>query len=136
MRTRIMSVPLLIVIALVAILAGGRAVNSQQPPTAFACLYKASPDFEKRGPRPEDMPVMQDHVKYMRTLAEQGSSVFAGHTLTHGDNSFGLIVVKADSEAAARKIMEADPIVHAGLVLGTVIPFGVATVGKDASALK
>jgi len=89
----------------------------------------------KGGPRPEDMPALQGHVKYLRTLAEQGTSLFSGHTLTHDENSFGLLVVRADSEAAARKIMEGDPIIQAGLVKGTVIPFGVANVGKDASAL-
>jgi len=137
MRTRIMSVPFLIVVAVLAVLAGGRIVNSQQPPATFACVYKVSnEDFRKSGPRPEDMPALQGHVKYLRTLAEQGTSLFSGHTLNSDESAFGLLVVRVESEAAARKIMEADPIIHAGLVQGTVIPFGIGTIGKDVSALK
>jgi len=132
-----MSVPALVIVAMLALLAGERIVSSQQPATTFACVYKmASEGLAKSGPRPEDMPALQDHVKYLRTLAEQGTSVFSGHTLTFDESAFGLLVVKADSEAAARKIMEADPIIRAGLVKGTVIPFGVGTLGKDVSALK
>jgi uncharacterized protein YciI len=137
MRTRIMLVPLLIVVAVLAMLAGGRIVNSQQPAATFACVYKVtSEDLRKNGPRPADMPAFQGHVKYLKDLAEQGTSLFSGHTLNNDQSAFGILVVRADSEAAARKIMEADPIVHAGLVQGTVIPFGVGTLGKDASALK
>lgn len=137
MRTRIMSVPFLIVVAVLAVLAGGRIVNSQKPPATFAFVYKVSnEDFRKSGPRPEDMPALQGHVKYLRTLAEQGTSLFSGHTLNSDESAFGLLVVRAESEAAARKIMEADPIIHAGLVQGTVIPFGIGTIGKDVSALK
>jgi uncharacterized protein YciI len=132
-----MTVPLLIVVAGLAIVASERIVRSQQHASTFACVYKASSQsWLKSGPRPEDMPALQGHVKFMRTLAEQGTCLFAGHTLTQDESSFGLLVVKADSEAAARKIMEADPMVQAGLVQGTVIPFGVATLGKDVSALK
>jgi len=132
-----MSLPALFAVLALAMIMGGRIANSQAPAQHFACVYKAAgQDLLKNGPRPQDMPILQDHVKYMKTLAEQGASVFAGHTLNHDETSFGLLVIKADSEAAARKIMEADPIVHAGLVQGTVIPFGVATVGKDVSALK
>lgn len=145
MRNRIMSLPALIGVVGLAMVAGGsgsstsfsRIAGSQAAQGHFAFVYKAAgQDLLKNGPRPEDMPVLQAHVKYMRTLAEQGTSVFAGHTLNHDETSFGLLVVKADSEASARKIMEADPIVHAGLVQGTVIPFGVATIGKDVTALK
>ena len=131
-----MSVPVLIGVAMLAIVVGERVVSSQQTPDAFACIYKVSENFQKNGPRPEDMPVLQGHVKYLRDLAEQGTSLFSGHTLNQDESAFGLLVVRADSEAAARKIMEADPIIHAGLVQGTVIPFGVGTIGKDASALK
>jgi uncharacterized protein YciI len=137
MRTRIMSVPFLIVVGVLAALAGGRIVNSQQPPATFAFVYKvSSQELRKSGPRPEDMPAFQGHVKYLRTLAEQGTSLFSGHTLNNDESSFGLLVVRADSEAAARKIMEADPIIQAGLLQGTVIPFGIGTIGKDVSALK
>jgi uncharacterized protein YciI len=56
-------------------------------------------------------------------LTDQGVSLVAGHTLNHDQNAFGLAIVRAESENAARKIMEDDPLVRAGILKITVFPF-------------
>ena len=58
--------------------------------------------------------VLESHVAYLESLLGQGSLVVAG-TMTFNQSSDGLIILRAASEEQARKLMEADPLVLAGL---------------------
>ena len=96
-------------------------------------IFKATnPNFVTKGPRPEDMSVLRQHVEYLQKLSDQGVSIVAGHTMNHDQNAFGLAIVRAESENAARKIMEDDPLVRAGILTVTVFPFE-GLVGKQTS---
>jgi uncharacterized protein YciI len=90
----------------------------------FAGLFKAAnPEVVKKGPGPEQMALIQQHVEYLRKLTNQGVALLGGHTLNHDETAFGIVIVRADSQAAASEIMEADPLVRAHLVTVTVFPF-------------
>ena len=106
--------------------------NQQQPaPKQFALLMKATgPDFAKKVQEPEGKQLVAEHLKKLQALTEQGVCIFSGHTLSGGENGFGIIVVRAASEVAAQKIIDDDDLVKAGLVRGTVFPFQVVTSGK------
>jgi len=58
--------------------------------------------------------LMQEHVGYMRALFEAGKAVIYGPVMAPGA-SFGMGVLEVADEAEARRIMDADPTVRAGL---------------------
>jgi len=98
--------------------------RAQQKQALFIGLFKAkNPEFARKGPRPEDMPLVREHLEYFQKLGADGISLVAGHTLNHDESAFGIAIVRADSENAARKILNDVPLVRAGLLTVTVFPF-------------
>jgi uncharacterized protein YciI len=123
-RKRILFISGLITLIGTGFAAVGSLATGQQKQSLFAGIFKATnPDFIKKGPRPEERQALRQHVEYLQRLTDQGISIVAGHTLNQDESAFGLAVVRADSEAAARKIMEDDALVRAGIVTVTVFPF-------------
>ena len=126
----------IIVAAAVLIIATSLAVASfgrvpQQSQKQFALLMKATgPEFFKKTQEPEGKQLVDKHFKKLQALTQQGVILFSGHTLVTDESGFGIIVVRADSEAEAQKIIDDDDLVKAGLVRGTVFPFQVVTLGK------
>ena len=111
----------------VASLAGTRQPAQKQ----FALLMKATgPEFARKVEEPEGKRLVAEHFKKLQILTEQGVCIFSGHTTNAGDSGFGIIVVRAESEAAAQKIIDDDDLVKGGLIRGTVFPFQVVTSGK------
>jgi uncharacterized protein YciI len=50
--------------------------------------------------------------------------------MTTDDNAMGLAVFRAESEDAARQIMNDDPVVKKGVMTATLYPFKVVLQGK------
>jgi uncharacterized protein YciI len=50
----------------------------------------------------------------------------AGRTLDETDARFGIVVFEAASEEEARAFMRGDPAIEAGIMVGTLHPFGIA----------
>ena len=91
-------------------------------PTREGLLIESTPD--------EDA-IVSDHFEYLRTLTEQGIVLLAGRTLTRDAASHGLVVFRAESENAARALMNGDPAVAAGVFRAELFPFGIALVSED-----
>ncbi len=87
-------------------------------PTRIAMLTDAATEREAD--------VIAQHFKYLSDLTAQGQVLFAGRTLTADEDTFGLVVVEAESEAAARHLMVNDPAVAQGVMRATLWPFRVA----------
>ncbi|MBQ0934087.1 YciI family protein [Ideonella paludis] len=66
------------------------------------------------------------HFQYLKAATEAGQVLLAGRTNEPLDKTFGLVIFEADDEAAARRFMEGDPAVKAGVMLATLHPYGVA----------
>jgi uncharacterized protein YciI len=131
MKNRIsaIAVGVLIVVTFLAVVSFGRVL--QQPQKQFALLMKATgPDFFKKTQEPDGKQLVEKHFKKLQVLTQQGVCLFSGHTLVTDDSGFGIIVVRADSEAEAQKIIDDDDLVKAGILRGTVFPFQVVTAGK------
>jgi len=132
MRKRILLLSALITLILTSFLGGGSSAQGQQKESQFVGVFKATnPDFFKKGPRPEEVPILRQHVQYWQKLIDQGVCFVAGHTLNMDENAFALVIVRADSESAAREIIERAPLVHAGIARVTVFPFE-GLMGKNA----
>ena len=103
----------------------------QESQKQFALLMKATgSEFFKKTREPDGQQLVDKHFKKLQALTQQGVVLFSGHTLVTDETGFGIIVVRADSEAEAQKIIDDDDLVKAGLVRGTVFPFQVVTSGK------
>ena len=75
----------------------------------------------------DDMkPILQEHGENLKRLAGEGTLVFDGHCL---DAAFGVIVLLADDEKSARKIIDQDVFVRKTLMTYEMHPF-VITISK------
>ncbi len=80
---------------------------------------------------PEEDAIVAQHFEYLRSLTEQGVVLLAGRTLTDDAGSHGVVVFCADSDGAARTVMNADPAVAAGVFRAELYPFRIALVSEN-----
>jgi uncharacterized protein YndB with AHSA1/START domain/uncharacterized protein YciI len=87
-------------------------------------------------PTPEEQQAVGGHVAYLEQLLADDKLVFAGrasdppqvpdeHALSLGAMPLGIVVFEATGEEEAKRIMEKDPAIEAGALVGCVHPFGV-----------
>jgi uncharacterized protein YciI len=69
---------------------------------------------------PEEDALMSAHFEYLKRLLDEGRLILAGPSL---DPVFGVIVLEAESEEEARRLIDADPSVAAGLQTPELSPF-------------
>jgi uncharacterized protein len=82
------------------------------------------------GPTSGEGAVVKRHLEYLERLAEAGVVLLAGRTQTADEKTFGLVVFRAESEEAARRIVDADPAVADGVMRAELYPYRVAVLGK------
>ena len=82
------------------------------------------------GPTAEEAEIVAQHFAYLQQLTERGVVVLAGRTLTTDENSFGIAIFCADSEAAAREVMEHDPAVQYRVMQAELYPYRIALMAK------
>jgi uncharacterized protein YciI len=82
------------------------------------------------GPTAEEQAVVAEHFAYLQDLNAKGVIILVGRTLTTDEHTMGLAVFRAESEEAARKIMNGDPAVTNGVMSATLFPFKVVLHGK------
>ncbi len=96
-------------------------------------LYRIRPtrsEMLMEGPTAEEERVVGEHFAYLQGLTERGVVILAGRTLNTDESSFGIVIFRAGSEQAARKVMENDPAVQQGVMRGELFPYRVALMGK------
>ncbi|MGA9641176.1 MAG: YciI family protein [Terriglobales bacterium] len=87
-------------------------------------------DMLSIGPTAEEQAVVAEHFAYLQDLNAKGVIILVGRTLTTDEHTMGLAVFRAESEEAARKIMNGDPAVTNGVMSATLFPFKVVLHGK------
>lgn len=65
-------------------------------------------------PKEEEDKIMSDHFLYLKSLLEQNKLFFAGPTLIP-DDPFGVIILETETEEEARKLLENDHSIKAGI---------------------
>ena len=70
--------------------------------------------------------MLERHFVRFQQAARSGQLILAGRTSEPGDKTFGIAIFEASDEDAARKFMESDPAVVAGLMTAELHPFAVA----------
>jgi uncharacterized protein YciI len=78
----------------------------------------------------EEREVWGVHFERLQRLLAEGTLVLAGPTL--GSINTGIAIIEAPDEAAARKLMEEDPVVAGGYARGELREFRVSLLrGRD-----
>lgn len=72
-------------------------------------------------PTPQERAIMTAHRDYVEGLANLGHLILAG--LSEDANIDGLVIIEADSEQEARRLMDNDPFVLGDLVRAELRPF-------------
>ncbi len=87
-------------------------------------------DMLRTGPTADEQATVAEHFAYLQALHAQGKIILVGRTLTTDDHTMGLAVFRAESEDAARRIMNEDPVVKKHVMTATLYPFKVVLQGK------
>jgi uncharacterized protein YciI len=78
----------------------------------------------------EEKAVWAVHFERLQAMLADGVLVLAGPTL--GETNTGIAVIEAPDEAAARRIMEEDPVIAGGFATAELRPFRVSLLrGRD-----
>ena len=98
--------------------------------TYIYVLRLTRPEMVSEGPTPEELKTVHEHFFYLKTLRDEGTVLHAGRTTPQGDKTFGVVILKASSEAGAREIMSADPAVKGSVMTAELSRYNVALVGS------
>jgi uncharacterized protein YciI len=91
-------------------------------------LYRVQPARAGfyEAPRPEEAHAIDEHFLYLKRWAEEGTVLLAGRTLNEDQAGFGIVVFEASGEREARRFMQEDPAVRAGVFEAELFPYYVA----------
>jgi uncharacterized protein YciI len=119
-----------LIIPLVCIFTIAQPLVAQTPeakPKQFIYVLKLVPRlYDDKKWTKEDEMALSWHFARFKHAIETGELILAGRTPEPGDKTFGIAIFEANDETAARKFMESDPAVVAGLMIAELHPFSVA----------
>lgn len=82
------------------------------------------------GPTPQEAAIVSDHFDRLERLAREGVVLLAGRTQDADETTFGIVIFRAADEAQARSIMQDDPAIRSGVMLGELHPYRIAIQGR------
>ncbi len=109
-------------------------MNQHAVPPTQEFLYRIRPSRPETlsvGPTDAESALIGRHFDYLEDLTKRGIVLLAGRTLNTDPTSHGIVVFHAESEEAARRIMEDDPAVNNGVMSAELFPFRVALRAKE-----
>ena len=78
-------------------------------------------------PTPEEEAIIKEHFAYLKNAAAEGTVLLAGPCT---DDTFGLVVFRAENEAAASAFMFADPSVKKNVMAAELHPLRISIRGQ------
>jgi uncharacterized protein YciI len=78
-------------------------------------------------PTPEEETILDEHFDYLVRASKEGVVLLAGPCT---DDTFGLVVFRAENDAAANAFMFADPSVKKDLMVAELHPMHISILGK------
>jgi uncharacterized protein YciI len=108
------------------------AQTSGAKPKQFIYVLRLVPRLydDKNWTKEDNMALSRHFVRFKHAI-ETGELILAGRTQEPGDKTFGIAIFEANDETAARKFMESDPAVVAGLMTAELHPFVLALERKN-----
>lgn len=96
-------------------------------------LYRIQPvrvEMLSEGATAFEDKAVEEHFAYLEKLTEAGIVLLAGRTLNTDKSAFGIVILNADSESEARRIMENDPAVKQKVMRAELFPYRNALPGS------
>ena len=123
-------------IPLICIFTIVQALPAQEPtadkPKQFIYVLHLVPRlYDDKAWTTEDKAAVDRHLANFKEAIQSGQLILAGRTREPGDKTFGIAIFEAVDEEAARKFMEADPAVVAGVMTAELHPFAVVLQRKN-----
>jgi uncharacterized protein YciI len=84
-----------------------------------------------QGSTTQEDEIVGQHFAYLQSLMAAGTLILAGRTQTTDPDSFGIIIFRAKTDAAARAVVNADPAVKAGVFKARLFPYRVALIAEQ-----
>jgi uncharacterized protein YciI len=113
----------------VEVVAAGRGYHPAVMAEWIYFIHAPREDFAETMTAEEDA-VWSEHFARFQQLLREGVIVLVGPTL--GRLNTGIAILEAPDEAAARRIMEEDPVIAGGYARGELRPFRVSLMrGRD-----
>ncbi len=94
-------------------------------------LHPVRPEMLTQGSTDSESSILLDHVAYLEQLSEKNVVLLAGRTQTTDDSTFGIVILKADSESKARDIMNNDPAVNGGVMSAELFPYKISILSRS-----
>ena len=124
-----------LIIPLVCIFVRSLAAQTPEPaakPKHFIYVLHLVPRLhDDKAWTAEDKAAVDRHLANFKEATQSRQLILAGRTREPGDETFGIAIFEAADEAAARKFMEADPAVVAGVMTAELHPFAVVLERKN-----
>lgn len=89
-------------------------------------IQPTRPEMLVEGQTAEEKEIGTRHFEYLQDLTMQGIAKLVGRTLNVDESSFGIVILEAESEDAAREFMNNDPAVKEGMMRAELFPFRIA----------
>lgn len=118
-----------VLVLLVAVFAPVISLPAEEPakPKQFIyVLHLVSRLIDDKAWTEADKAAVGRHFNRLKAAAESGEMILAGRTPESGDKTFGIVIFDAKDEAAAKKFMDDDPAVVAGIMTAELHPFALA----------
>jgi uncharacterized protein len=93
-------------------------------------IIPTRPNMLSEGLTLQESEVIAKHFVYLQKLIRDGILILAGRTLNTDEDSFGISVIKANTEEEACEIMNNDPAVKLGVVNAKLFPYRVALISE------
>ncbi len=94
-------------------------------------LRPTRPAMLDSGPTAEEAATVERHAVFISDLVEKEIALLAGRTLAAGEHALGIVILRAESDAEARSIMEADPAVIDKVMTSEIFPYRVAFLAEE-----
>jgi uncharacterized protein YciI len=108
------------------------AQTPEAKPKQFIYVLHLAPRlYDDKAWTTEDKAAVDRHLANFREAIKSGQLILAGRTMEPGDKTFGIAIFEAKDEEAARKFMEGDPAVAAGVMTAELHPFAVVLQRKS-----
>ena len=111
---------------------GAQTPETVTKPKQFIYVLHLAPRlYDDKAWTAEDKAAVDRHLANFKAAVQSGQLILAGRTREPGDKTFGIAIFEATNETAARKFMEADPAVVAGVMTAELHPFAVVLQRKN-----